>query len=292
MKIKRPLFLLLVVCFSLSVRGAGDSIRYSVTGVFLGGVDPWYSSRTLSIQETRSLAMPSVLLSGDLDGYRFMTFNGTESPRFVMGVNVSRPYSSNDMYTLSFRFGLSYTSSSPYYASFEKSDTIPYDTLTSQQTGNVIYVKKIVSDGYYMSYSCDRLGIHASALIGTNPLRRFSFYTGLSLHYDLTLSASTYIYYTEHTEYLPYGMFNNEYGYSYLPDKEETIRNRTGYAAVVNIPLGMQFRFGKKVPFWKRLYAYYEFSMGMYFEEIPELGTRSGFAPGFMGGYRYYFGKL
>lgn len=292
MGLRKPVLSLLVLFFIVCVRAEDDTTRYAITGIYMGGQTPYFTDRDLSVNDLRRLTLPSAMLNKDLSGYRYMSYSEQENARFLMGLTANRPIKNEDRYFISFRLGLSYSSTSPLYASFSKTDSIPFDTLTSSQTGNVIYVKKLISDYYNAYYQTDRLGINAGALIGTSPLRRFSFYTGLGLHYELVLNASTYLYHSSYIEYKPFGIYNTSSEHQYLPDEEEIIRNRSGYSIMLYVPIGCQFRFGKKAAFWKRLYAYYEFTLGMYSEEIPELGTRTGFSPGFSGGYRYYFGKM
>jgi hypothetical protein len=292
MDFRRFAFFVLIFSLTVSVRAEEDTTRYTITSIFMGGQSPYFSNRSISVHDIRRLTLSSSMLNRDLSGYRYMSYSEQENARFLLGLTANRPIRNGDRYFISFRLGFTYSSTTPLYAAFSKTDSIPFDTLTSSQTGNIIYVKKVNSDYYNANYQTDRLGINAGALIGTSPLRRFSFYTGLGLHYELVLNASTHIYHSAYTEYKPYGIYNSTSDYHYLPVEEEIIKNRSGYSMMIYVPIGCQFRVGKKAAFWKRLYAYYEFTLGMYSEEIPELGTLTGFSPGFSGGYRYYFGKM
>ncbi len=72
----------------------------------------------------------------------------------------------------------------------------------------------------------------------------------------------------------------------------ETLENSPGYSMGFYVPIGVQYRFGKKVKFWKRFYMYYELVLGVNSEYIPELGQYTGFYPGLRCGWKYYIGKL
>lgn len=288
------LFVVVIVNFSdAAIFSGNDSLKkITVTDVHFGVVTPYTQFGNISVNEVRRLTARSYLLQTDLTGYSYNCYREVEASRVDFGFSLGNYLKKDEKYTYRINFGLSFNSANPVIGNFTRTDTIPYDTLTSSQTGNVIYVKKLTTNTYDIYYYSNRICFDINAVVSTSPLKRFSFYAGLGIVYGMGLSASTEINYMKYYGYTPDIYDNNWEMQTEAEFTNESLENSTGYSLGFYVPIGMQFRFGKQAKFWKRFYMYYEFVMGMNSEYIPELGQYTGFYPGMRCGWKYYIGKL
>src|SRR5690606_33840629 len=134
----------------------------------------------------------------------------------------------------------------------------PYDTLTSSQTGQVVYIDSVYTQNYSMDYVSEQLRLDGSVIFRTNPEGRWSLYAGIGFTVGLSVNATTEIYYSKYgrieTRY-PNGQTSHSYQYYYpgsYISKTETFRNKTNFSVSPYIPMGVDFRIGKKREFWKR----------------------------------------
>ena len=84
---------------------------------------------------------------------------------------------------------------------------------------------------------------------------------------DYTRSSSTEIIYSD-------GTSNSHHTYDERYESEVFI-NENISAFSVYLPMGIDFRMGRKKEFWKRLHLFYEIRPGIDFIKIPELGNFS-----------------
>lgn len=268
-----------------------DSLNnFCVSDIYFGGISSYSNLSNIALYEIRKLTARSVLLNTNLTNHHYNSYIGTEACRpyfgFSIGENLTERY--NYIYRINFAFSLS--NSNHIYAGFYRTDSIPYDTLTSSQTGNVFYVKKMIIDEYNIYYQSNKLIIDVNGIVSTNPLKRFSFYAGLGLSYGIGLSASTEVTHNTFTRYSAPAYYNNSDHNGYF--EVETFKNQNGYSFGVYVPLGVQFRIWKTAKFLKRLNIYCEFELEVNTECIPELRKYTGFYPSYRAGWRYNIGKM
>jgi hypothetical protein len=161
--------------------------------------------------------------------------------------------------------------------SFSNNLRTPFDTLQSAQTGEVYLVDSIQSNYYNMNYWSQQLRFDGSLIFRTNPEARLSLFSGIGLTAGMSIMAMTDVYssttFQMETE-LPGGSSS-----SIQTDNEnntyvlESFRNATNFGASAYVPMGIDFRVGKKNEFLKRLFLNYEFRPGVNVTSIPELGT-------------------
>jgi len=276
---------------NISASNINDSNRtINVTDLFFGGISSYSNLSNISLYEMRKLTARSVLLQTDLSGHNYNSYFSPEDGSAYFGFSIGKSLNKSDVITYRLNFAISYSNTNTLYAGLYRTDSIPFDTLTSSQTGNVYYVKKLTNDSYNIYYESGKFTIDVNGIVSTNPLKRFSFYAGFGLSYGIGLTASTEITHNNYSFYSPslnYG--NPDFNDNFV---SESFKNQSGFSFSLYVPIGVQFRFGKQSKFWKRLYMYYEFDAGMSSEYIPELGSYTGFYPGSRFGYKYHIGRL
>ena len=138
--------------------------------------------------------------------------------------------------------------------------------------------EKVVSE-----FTTKRTGILRKIIIAlllifsTNSKARWSLYTGFGASLGVSINAKTDIYYSKNkfsetmfqNGNLIYENTRND-GDEY---ETETFRNKTNIGLSAYVPLGIDFRIGKKNEFWKRAHLYYELRPGLNMTTIPELRT-------------------
>jgi len=233
-----------------------------------------------SLSDFKTLAPQSVLLNNDMSDYfQSSGMNTTTNNMFsiMLGLQFSDKEKASYKANPLLRLGVSYFSTTTMTCGFYKEDRTPYDTLTSAQTGQTAYVDSLTSQRYSMNYSSEQLRIDGSLIFRTNPEARWSLFAGIGFTAGLSINANTDIYYRENsrteTRYANGSTFSS-YG-NYNPDngKTEKFKNKTNLGISTYIPMGIDFRIGKKKEFWKRTHLFYELRPGINITSIPELGT-------------------
>lgn len=118
------------------------------------------------------------------------------------------------------RLGFTYSSGTNLMGGSFKEDRIPFDTLTSSQTGQTAFIDSINTQGYNMNYRSEQLRFDGSIIFRTNPEARWSLFTGIGITAGISINARTDIYYsnygTAETTYADGTISSSpSYGYSY-----------------------------------------------------------------------------
>jgi len=175
------------------------------------------------------------------------------------------------------RLGFSYISGINLENSSNRVARKPYDTLTSSQTGQTIYIDSVFTEQYNMKYSSEQLRFDGSLIFRTNPESRWSMFAGIGITAGFSINANTDIFYSNYsrteTRYTT-DSTSTSYNYSgYNNMKTENFKNKTNFGASAYIPMGVDFRIGKKREFWKRIHLFYELRPCINITSIPELRT-------------------
>lgn len=237
-------------------------------------------STKAGLADFKMLFPESDLLNSDMTGFsQSGSFNIMNNSLFsvLIGLQFSNKQKTQYKTNPVFRLGISYFSGSMLHGGLFKTDNKPYDTLTSSQTGQVIYIDSVNNQHYSMNYISEQLRLDGSLIFRTNPLARWSFYAGIGLAAGVSVNAHTEVYYSKYSHtrnrypngYTSYAHF---YSSSYT-SKTETFRNKTNFVASTYIPMGVDFRIGKKGDLWKRVHLYYELRPSLNVLSIPELRT-------------------
>jgi hypothetical protein len=233
-----------------------------------------------SLSDFKALAPQSVLLNNDMSDYlQSSGINTTTNNMFsiMLGLQFSDKEKASYKANPLLRLGINYFSGTSITSGFYKEERFPYDTLTSSQTGQTAFVDSLTSKRYSMNYSSEQLRLDGSLIFRTNPEARWSLFAGIGVNAGLSINANTDIYYRENsrteTRYTNGSTFSS-YG-NYNPDngKTENFKNKSNFGLSTYIPMGVDFRIGKKKEFWKRTHLFYELRPGINITSIPELRT-------------------
>lgn len=227
-----------------------------------------------TLADFKTLAPKSKLLDNNFTDYNTnsgMSMNSNTMFSVMLGIKFgdtkNKKYKPNPL----LRLGISYFSGTSLTGYLYKETRKTYDTLTSSQTGQNIYLDSITSQSYGMNYSSQQLRFDGSVIFRTNPEARWSLYTGIGITAGLSINAKTEIYYSKNqysnsnsTSYSSFG--SGDY-------KSENFKQKNNFGASTFIPLGVDFRIGKKREFWKRTHLFYELRPSINITSIPELRT-------------------
>jgi hypothetical protein len=231
-----------------------------------------------TLEDFRFLAPRSDLLMGDFTGYDQSSGNIT-STTSIFSMKLGLDFANKDKTAYrknpQLRLGLSYFTGSGISGGLTRTDRKPYDTLTSGQTGQAYCVDSVSTKTYYLNYTSQQIRFTASVNFRTNPQARWSLYAGIGISAGMSLHTETDISYIndKYTEVL----FENGNNYTTMPwqpeNKTQSFGNRNNFGFSAFIPMGIDFRLGKKNEFWKHIHLFYELGPGLNINVIPELGA-------------------
>lgn len=233
-----------------------------------------------SLADFKKLAPESVLLNNNFSGYK--TRSGYASAgntmfSVLLGVRFldknKNTYKANPI----LRIGISYFTGAQLSGTIFSEEKKTFDTLRSATTSETVYIDSTHTKEYGMNYSSEQLRLDASLLFSTNPSARWKFYSGIGITTGLSFNAQTIIYYSESESKEMRNANEPTYGYGYSSygtsiTTSETIKNKGNFAMSAYIPLGVDFRIGRR-EFWKRTHLFYEFRPSINYVSIPELQT-------------------
>jgi hypothetical protein len=278
---KTKLILMLVFVSGLSCLTAqNDSLRpiqklnaCEVNVLFGGYFQPIQYG---TIAEFKKLAPGSELLKADFTAYnQFNDYVSSINSMFSVNLGFRFGNSSKSAYRKNplLRLGFSYFSTTDLANNLGQTTTFRNDTLVSSGTGQVYYIDSTIYRSYNMQHTSDQLRLDVSLVYRTDPKARWQFYAGLGLTAGASLKSYTTVNYMVSgslvsTDYYLYPV-SSEQNYEY---KNEYFRNSADIGMSAYVPLGLDFRLGKKRPFWKRTHLFYEARPGASFSNIGDLG--------------------
>jgi hypothetical protein len=221
-----------------------------------------YATEIEGVSIFRQLAPESKLLATDFSSYsgnlmRSMMSGSSFSAQvgFRFGSRERQYYRANPV----MRIGLNYSSGTWLQGIQQKDSVIFRDTLFSSQTGQTIYVDSVERNNYYMNYNSDQLRLDVSFLFSTPREARWALYGGIGLQTGFSLRAETRIDYlqTIGTETMGNGSYPIA-SYDRFTGSSEQIRHRGNFYAGFYLPVGVDFRLGKKRPLLKMMHLYAE----------------------------------
>lgn len=234
-----------------------------------------------NLADFQKMAPQSSILKTDLSGYTKsggFGFDADAMLSILLGIQFSdkqrTAYKKNPL----LRVGVSYLSGGIINGYFNQNITKPYDTLSSAQSGQILYRDSIINKSVSMNYRSQQIRLDASFIFRTNPDARWSLYAGIGLTAGVSLNAATNVSYSS-SNTISGGNNSSNGGFfgNYYSDpsqsKTESHTNSTNIGASVYVPMGVDFRLGRKREFWKRTHLYYEARPGINMNSIPELGT-------------------
>jgi hypothetical protein len=227
------------------------------------------------LAEFKTLAPKSVLLNSAMNGYSSNNaFNLSSNTMFcmTMGIKFRNKQKTTYKESQTLRLGLSYFTSTSLVGGMYKTTNKPHDTLISNQTGQVIYLDSTISQNFGMNYTSQQLRLDASMIFRMNSTGRWSLYTGIGATAGTSINARTEIYYSSYATETQSG--NNSHFYQSTGTFTlENIRQKNNLGFSAYVPLGLDFRLGRKREFWKRSHLFYEIRPGINMTSIPGLRT-------------------
>lgn len=234
-----------------------------------------------TLADFKKLAPESDLLENNMDGFSQSDENsGSTNGMFSAAIGMQfgnkekADYRANPI----LRLGVSYYWGENLIGDLNKEIQKPYDTLISTLTGRTYYVDSIISEMYDMRYLSEQLRFDGSLIFRSNPKARVSLYTGIGLSAGFSINTRTEINYSQSggTETVdPY--YHSSSSMYMLMDfyKTEKFKNESNFNASAYIPMGVDFRLGRKNEFWKLMHLFYEMRPGINLLSIPELDTNT-----------------
>lgn len=171
------------------------------------------------------------------------------------------------------RTGLSYGNRTYFSGGKSKQETFPYDTLTSSQTGEQYYLDSSRYTYMNMNQTAELFGLDLSLIYRTDPEARWSLYGGLGLNFSFAFNVFTNLNYGSWSTVPSYNGESSSIG-EYL---YEQYRNESFLASTLYLPMGLDFRIGKRREFWNRIHLIYELKPAMSLASIPEYGNITQF---------------
>ncbi|MES2138779.1 MAG: hypothetical protein V4511_03670 [Bacteroidota bacterium] len=228
-----------------------------------------------SFSDFQKINPNSVLLNENMNGYTLSKgFMASAGPTFSanLGFNIANKAKTEYRSNTQLRIGITFSeiSMSNYLS---KTDRKRFDTLTSNQTGQMVFSDSVTYSRYSMNYKTQQLRIDVSIIYRTNPAARWSVFGGVGIEGGESIMSYTDINYTEYSNVTP---ANNSSGSSNnfnTPDRSERIINKNTYGYAAYLPMGLDFRIGNKREFFKQLHVFYEARPFVNYTYIPELGS-------------------
>jgi hypothetical protein len=221
---------------------------------------------TMSLTDFKMLAPSSSILAKDYTGFSSNYYNSTyTNPSFTGLLGFTFKNKPNPL----LRLGLGYSTRTLGTGSNSRYESFPYDTLTSGQTGQQIFLDSTHTQYMYGAYQATYLSLDASLIFRTKPAARWSIYGGIGVNVGMAFNGFLNVHY--HDEH--YASSGN-YDQSNWTHEQERFTQKTHVASTVYIPMGLDFRLGKKREFMNRLHLFAEVRPSMTITSIPSLKTQ------------------
>ncbi len=228
-----------------------------------------YETRPANLVDFQKLAPNSSLLKNDFSSLNLNSNRVRLSQNystFQVGLNL-RKFEHTKL-----RIGISQGSAVNLYSNYSRIEEMVYDTLTSSQTGAQYFLIASNYEGYSMMHTSDNLFLESSVIFTAFKDRRWSMFAGIGFFSGFSYHSETKI------NYFKYEYSASEYGFSYSSSnmnesQEEVFKNKSNFSSTFFIPLGVDFRIGKKREFWSKQHIYFEFKPSINVTSIPKIGS-------------------
>ncbi len=255
--------------------------RVSIHDFFVHSGMSFGRNTNTKLSDFQALAPESALLNTDFTAYNassgFYGITGSSVFSVMVGLQFTDKQQSTYKSNPLLRLGVSYLGGTTLSGNYYKEDRITYDTLTSSQSAQVVYLDSVNTTTYGMNYATEQIRFDASLIFRTIPEARWSLYSGIGCSGGLSFNSYTEIYTGSYSRTETRGPENGTSTYYYYAESDnfdsETFRNENNFAAAAYIPMGVDFRIGKNKEFWKQTHLFYELRPGLNITSIPELRT-------------------
>jgi hypothetical protein len=231
-----------------------------------------------NLSDFRRMAPSSLLLKEDLSDYSSSPSNEWYPHQYfglMVGFIPGSKNRASKKYSPLVRLGINFESGDYFDNYFSKSTSFRYDTLYNSQGQPVYYRDSVFQNRTNMHYSSSSLSAEASILLRTNAAKRWMFYVGagfsggVSFKNEVTVHKSSRDFIedydvlgTSHSSYPYYNSHNSQF---------EVIDVGSSWVISGFVPLGIDFRWGKKNEFLKQVHLFVEFRPGIKMMGIPSV---------------------
>lgn len=248
----------------------------------------------LGLSDWRAMLPGSALLARDLRGFSRGDWQGggywgpgrfgrygyeassgdyaTGSGFVGVGLDIARAAAPGTRFEQRLRIGAGIIGSEDLYGSWSRSLTGRYDTLISQQTGQMIFLDSTWTEGYSAYAYRSRIGVDASYIVRRASASRWSWHAGAGALLGFTHSGRA-----EVSRYT--ARYRQSYGSSFSYSEraileEESFRLKSSLFAAAYAVLGLDFRLGRTSPFWSQLHFFAELRPMIQLSSLPGLSAR------------------
>lgn len=248
---------------------AQDTLSHSKSRIQLSEIQVLFGpvrevGEYISHNEFKQLAPQSPIHNLDLSGYSSKS-NGGRSLHGQLSLLAGIKYTpQNKKFNSVFRIGIMHSPRIEQTYELLKSQTVPFDTLSSGSSGRIIYINETNYERVYMGYRANYVSADLSLTLQTETNRRFQFMAGLGFTIGMTLNAQTII---GTSSFYNYNATDNQgstiMGFSYSSSKapsmtSEYYKNKNHAVISAYIPLGFNIRIGQLNEVLSNLFLSYE----------------------------------
>lgn len=228
----------------------------------------------LDLNDVLQLAPQSALLN-NLAGFQQRRSWYFFNPNFSIAGHMGFKLPKKKQHALgpTLRIGLLFNRSDIFYNSYTKSNVLSTDSLTNNNGAVTRYIQNIEEETIETRYSNDQLYLDVNLTYAINEKGRFSMFMGAGLATGIMLNSSTLISYdrvSSTREYSTVSSSGSAYNFDQVDYRVENYRNKPGFVALAYLPLGFDFRIGKRNEAWRKAHAFFELRPGAQLQIIPE----------------------
>lgn len=280
--------LLVAVCWNFLISHAqieGTKNRLlSINGLEMSGFMYVGQSTVMRIEDFQNLALddfPEIDLTGQ---NTWMNTLGTMGGGFQMALNFNiRKMNGQELWGRPLlRTGFAYFSSNNSSIGYHGIERYAYDTIFTTFQG--VTTTQPIDSVYYRSTSLraqtDRIRLHASILWQTNPEKRWKAYAGIGFGLGVSMNSNINIgmyegYYFVAESSSSMMIYNDNNVQSWSDYKGEVLRAKPWYDCNIFIPIGVDFRLGKKENILKHVHLFLESMPMIYLQKAQAIRVQS-----------------
>lgn len=218
----------------------------------------------LSVNSLSKLTGETSLLLPTNDQNAFWYNSGTGNFNLGVGFQFRNKEKTGYREYLQFRTGLSYRGYNATARSSYQSETFPFDTLVSQQTGQEYYIDSTETRTRTILHSFDMLSLDASLIFRSHPQGRWSLYGGIGAKFGVSTFAQTQISNRTYSNTISHSQSSYGASYGYYGNNgentTETFNNKANTELFIYIPVGVDFRIANNNNFFNKVHLTMDFT--------------------------------
>ncbi len=276
MKYHLLLLATLGICFSAPAYSQPDStsnkLEFSEISLQFGNLNT--DIHPLNLNVATQLA-PQAMLLNNLNGFQQVRFWYFYNPGFSIAGHMGFKLPKKAQHDLgpTLRIGLMFNRSDILFNSYSKSTILSTDSLTNSNGAVTRYIQNVDEENIETRYSNDQLFLDMNLTYAINEKGRFSMFMGAGLGAGIMLNTNTTVTYSKVNstrEVSTISNYNAAYNFTQVDYREENYSNQPSFAALAYLPIGFDFRIGKRNEAWRKAHAFLEFRPGAHLQIIPE----------------------